>query len=903
MPAHARPGPVARPEIHGQQASSDRRSGSVIPRPGLFRRLNEAGRVVHVCAPPGSGKTVLLRSWISESGIAGSAAWVSVDPKDNDPQAFWLAVADALRRTHAGSRLVRDLTAAPDLDGWRIVERLVSHLGSLDEPLWLVIDDLHELSLEEAVAQLALLLQSAPAQFRIVLLTRRDLPLGFHRLRLDGDVTDLRVNDLRFTIDEARALIERSDVRISESALEALVSSTEGWAAGLRLAALSMSRHQDPERFATAFGGHEQSVAEYLFAEVLQRQPADVSRLLLCTSLLERVSGPLADHLTGSTGSAQILSDLEEAGAFVVALGPDRVWFRYHHLFRDLLSLELRRTAPDEPAALHRAAAEWHAERGDPIEAIRHAQAAEQWDLATELLITHWFRLYLDGRHPVARQLISAFPASLVEANAELAVLAAFNEWAGGSMAEAERFLTMSLRAAAAVPGDRQERFRVALCVVQLSLATARNDVAAVAEEVERLIGPSTESVAPWHRNDLYALAQADIGIAQVLTGQHDAADRQLERALAEARRVDRHVLECQVLAHWALVAVARSPSIAEQRAVDAIEVAREHGWEDQDAAAVASLVIAVVMLLRGRFDEADSWLCRAEMRIVPGGQLTAASLCHGTRALLNFACGKHDQAMAAFHAEEWGEDLLVRRHLQAMRVRLDRLTMLTRIGKSDEAQQALESMDHTMRNTGEMRMALATVKLAQGRPDQAVATLAGVIDGTTPPGSIRCEIQALLLEATARDALGDAAAASSALERALDLAEPDGLLLPFLLVPVDDLLERHRRSRTTHASLIAEVTILSSGRSLHGPRSTQPDLVTDPLSEAELRVLRFLPTNLQAQEIAGEIFVSVNTVRTHMRHLYAKLDVHTRGEAVEQARVRGLLSPSPLRHSLLDEP
>ena len=366
---------------------------------------------------------MLLRSWITETGRAEKAAWVSVEREDPDPQAFWLSVADSLRRTCAGSKLVRDLMAAPDLDGWTIVERLVDDLGALDEKLWLVVDDLHELHAEDALRQLALLVRDAPAQLRFVLLTRRDLPLGLHRLRLDGEVTELRADDLRFTTDESRALLERSGVRLSDGALEGLVGTTEGWAAGIRLAALSMARHPDPEHFATAFGGRERSIAEYLFAEVLQRQPEEVSRLLLRTSILERVSGPLADHLTGGTNAAGALCELEEAGAFVVALGPEREWFRYHHLFRDLLSLELRRTAPDELGALHLAAAEWHAERGDPIEAIRHAQAAEEWDLASQLLIVHWFGLYLDGQQPIAKQLISAFPASTVNANAELAAL------------------------------------------------------------------------------------------------------------------------------------------------------------------------------------------------------------------------------------------------------------------------------------------------------------------------------------------------------------------------------------------------------------------------------------------------------------------------------------------------
>ncbi len=507
----------------GHGANSGGHKGSVIPRSDLFSLLSEAGRVVQVCSPAGSGKTVLLRSWIRETGLGESAAWVSVQRREiPDSQAFWLAVADSLRGTRAGSQFVRGLTAAPSLDGWTIVERLVDDLDALDEPLWLVIDDLHELDAKDALGQLSLFAQKAPDDLRFVVLTRRDLPLGLHQMRLDGEVTELRADDLRFTTDESRALLEQSGVQLSDSALEHLVDTTEGWAAGLRLAALSMARHPDPEHFASAFGGHERSIAEYLFDEVLQHQPEEVSRLLLQTSVLERVSGPLADHLTGSSCSAQILSELEEAGAFVVALGPEREWFRYHHLFRDLLSLELRRTAPDELAVLHRAAAEWHAERGDPIEAIRHAQTAADWGLAAELLMVHWFGLYLGGRQSVARQLIAVFPDSVVAADAELSALAAFNEWAEGSVVEAERYLAMAERGSAAwFHAGRQARFQAVLSILQTGIGGgAESDVDAVVDEVERLIDPTTQAVAPWHGTDLYALAQASIGIAQVWTGR-----------------------------------------------------------------------------------------------------------------------------------------------------------------------------------------------------------------------------------------------------------------------------------------------------------------------------------------------------------------------------------------------
>ena len=271
----------------------------------------------------------------------------------------------------AGSGLVRELTAAPDLDGWAVVERLLKDLAPLADRLWLVIDDVHELRSADALAQLELLVMRAPPELRFVLATRHDLRLGLHRLRLEGELSEIRTADLQFTQAEARELLTAAGVALPEPALAMLHERAEGWAAGLRLAALSLAGHEDPERFAAEFSGSERTVADYLLAEVLERQPDEVRRLLLRTSVLERVSGPLADALTGGSGGERMLAELEQANAFVVSLDAGRSWFRYHHLFADLLQLALRRTAPGEVTALHEAAAGWLAEHGFPVEAIR----------------------------------------------------------------------------------------------------------------------------------------------------------------------------------------------------------------------------------------------------------------------------------------------------------------------------------------------------------------------------------------------------------------------------------------------------------------------------------------------------------------------------------------------------
>ena len=286
----------------------------------------------------------------------------------------------------------------------------------------------------------------APEELRFVLATRHDVRLGLHRLRLEGELTEIRADDLRFSPAQARELLAAAGVRLTDQALALLVDRTEGWAAGLRLAALSLAGHPDPDRFAAEFSGTERTVAEYLLAEVLDRQSAEVRRLLLRTSILERVNGELADLLTGGSGGERVLQDLEEANAFVVSLDAARSWFRYHHLFAGLLQLELRRTEPGEVAALHELAAGWFAGHGFPVEAIRHAQAARDWGLAARLLADHWPGLHLGGQAGTAHELLAGFPAEARAADVELAAVAAADELAQGSLEAAERYLELAER-------------------------------------------------------------------------------------------------------------------------------------------------------------------------------------------------------------------------------------------------------------------------------------------------------------------------------------------------------------------------------------------------------------------------------------------------------------------------
>jgi LuxR family maltose regulon positive regulatory protein len=868
---------------------------AVISRPGLWERLERSARVTVVSAPPGSGKTVLLRSWIGVAGPTKHAAWVPVERDERDPQRFWLSVLGALRQTPAGSGLVRELTAAPDLDGWAIVERLLTDLAPLPDRLWLMIDDVHELGSEQARRQLELLMMRAPEKLRFVLATRHDVRLGLHRLRLEGELTEIRASDLRFTVAEARALFRAVRVELPGSALALLVDRTEGWAAGLRLAALCLAGHPDPERFAAEFSGSERTVAEYLLAEVLDRQPEEVRRLLLRTSVLDRVNGELADLLTGGSGGERVLHELEQAGAFVVSLDAARSWFRYHHLFAGLLQLQLRRTEPGAVAALHERAAGWFAEHGFSVEAVRHAQAARDWGVAARLLADHWPSLYLDGQAVTVHALLAVFPAEVRAADAELAALAAGDELAQGSLEAAERYLGLAERGAASVPEGRRGQLEVLLGMVRLLLARQRGNPSAVAEQARRLqaMAEAPEAAQPGLGDELRTLALVSLGITEFWAARFEEAQRHLEQGVALARRIERPYLEFSGLAYQATVYIGWSPyARAAECGRQAIELAERHGWAAEPAATYAYMVLAAWLVWQGRLEEAEPWVQRAEHTIRAEAEPAAGmSVCY-IRGQFELARGQGRQALAAFQAAEQLAGHVAAPHLLATRARAQQLHALARLGETERAEKALAGLSDQDREPGEMRIATAALRLAQDDPHAATAVLAPVLEGSVPVPPQTWRPHAFLLEAIARNALGDPAAAGRALERALDLAEPGGVLAPFLLHPAPDLLERHARQRTAHAALLAQILDLLAG-DRPAPRPAGPRPPLEPLSNAEIRVLRYLPTHLSAPEIAGELSVSTSTVKTHLRNLYAKLGVHSRAEAVGSARALGLLAPS----------
>ena len=436
------------------------------------------------------------------------------------------------------------------------------------------------------------------------------------------------------------------------------------------------------------------------------------------------------------------------------------------------------------------------------------------------------------------------------------------------------------------------------LAVVRMRLARQCGDLTGVVEESQRLLAPAvaTDLTEPRLGKDLRALALINLGIAELWTSGTDEADRHLEDGIALARQIGRPYLEVTGLAHWAQAVSWRSFPLGAQRGLQAIELAEQHGWADEPVTGLAYLALGVAMVTQGRIEDAERALGQAERTVRTEVEPAAGMRLRYGRGMLEFVCGRHDAALRAFQTAERLAESLVTRHTLAPRLRSHLLQTLARMGETRRVEQALADMDTPERERGEIRIAEASLRLAQDDPKAATAVLAPVIDGSVPLQNAHLwDVQAFLLQAIACDALGDAGAARRALERALDRAEPESLLFPFLYDPAPELLDRHRRHGTAHAPLIAEILNVLAGRK-PGSQPSGPQRLREPLSHAEARVLRYLPTKLSAPEIADEMYLSVNTVKTHMRHLYDKLGAHRRHEAVEQARALGLLAPSPRR-------
>jgi LuxR family maltose regulon positive regulatory protein len=837
-----------------------------------------------ISAPPGAGKTVLLGSWIAAGGPPGPVAWLSLDTADADRRQFWRAVLEALDRAGAGDA-VAELAAHPEGRADRLTAALVKALDARDEPVVLVLDDFHEVA-EAVHGDLDHLLHRPPPALRLVIATRADPPLRLARLRLQEQLTEIREPALALTLDETVEMLGLAGVSLTERDVHRLWDHTEGWAGALRLAALSLRDHPDPSRFVAEFAGDDRAISDYLISEVMTLLSPDDRRFVLRTAIPGVLNGELADALTDRSDGHRRLAELARRGVLLAPLDRRGEWYRYHALFRELLYAELRSDHPDQVPELHRRAALWLAHHGDDARALLHAVEGGAWDLAARLAGERWVDLLIRGEVSVLRPLIERLPREWTAQDPELALAVASALLDRGDHAGAARLLRTAGAAAAAVPPEREARFAVSLAALSLHIARLRGDLAGALETGRELA--REERLEPGVVDpDLRALALVNLGIAELWTGDAASAVRHLERARGAAADVGSDWLVFVAVAHLAaLAATVNDFSRSARKAGEAIALAEQHGWERTWPAGAAYLARATAELLWDREEDAvrSVDLARDALNGTQERGLRAGLALLRSSVLAR--AGDVDSALAVLEsgAEEVGDWPL----LPSLREQFAAREAVLRVELGDRAG-AERAVGPDGAESLPGAVVLAQLKLADGEWDTARATVAqwsAERDRAATPAAV----QAWLVDALALDAIADHDGAGEALERALELAEPGGLrwaLLDFgrSLAP---LMSRHLRRGTAHRSLVGEVLASLEG---NGYRRHAP-FAMEPLSPRERAVLRYLPTMMSNQEIASELFVSVNTVKTHLKAIYRKLDVADRREAVNRARSLELLAP-----------
>jgi LuxR family maltose regulon positive regulatory protein len=617
-----------------------------------------------------------------------------------------------------------------------------------------------------------------------------------------------------------------------------------------------------------------------------------VQQLLVRTSLLDRVNGELGDLLTGRPGSERILLDLEDANAFVVSLDPERTWFRYHHLFADLLRLELRRTLPGQVPSLHRLAAAWFLQHGQIVDAVRHTQAAGDWSEAARLLADHSFSLTLDGQVQTIQTLLRAFPPGAVTEGPDIPLARATCDLAQGRLDAAAAHLRVAETAISSTPPARKHRLEVAAAALKLSLARKRGHLEGVVEQVRFLASPVTgqsdEDIAL--DSDLRAVALMNLGTVEAWSLGNQDSERHLQEGADLARKIGRPYLEVACLAELAFASKIEPFATTRRRCREAIALAEQYGWGAEPVIAPALVNLAGALIWAGEFHEGDRFLRRTARALGTDTGPPIRLLLHmGTGMLLS---GRHRQreALAEYSAAERLQAQLEGSHALMPQLTSWRLAAQARLGHHTEARASLAALDPHLASSAEISNARAAISLAEGSPAAALAAIEDVLNGKAAAVGYVTVVESLLLSALAHRDLGDQRAAIDAVERALALAEADRLVLPFAMIGSVELFEAIPRHETAHAALLTDILDVMRGSSISAGHESSLAVI-EQLSPSELRVLRHLPTNLSRPEIASELSLSVNTVNTHIRNIYAKLGIQDRSSAVQRARDLRLLS------------
>jgi LuxR family maltose regulon positive regulatory protein len=872
-----------------------RRRRGLVPRARLGQRLDRDAlpAVVLVSAPAGFGKTTLLAEWLDAIETTESTAWLSLDRRDSDPAVFWAYVIAAVRKVapDVGADALSTLQSTPTaLEP--VVTSLLNDLGTLAEDVVLVLDDYHLVESLDVQESMLFLVEHLPDQLHLVVGSRADPPWPLAGLRARGELLEVRASDLRFTPQEAAAYLnDAMALDLTPADVDALEARTEGWIAALQLAALSLRGREDPSVFIAEFAGDDRFVVDYLVDEVLDRQTDDVRTFLLETSILNRLTAPLCGAVTGRGDAKTTLEALERSNLFLVPLDDRRQWYRYHHLFGEVLRARLADEAPERVVALHRRACAWFEADGDWSEAIRHAMAGGDFTKAAALVELAIPDLGKARQDATMRALLDALPSDVFANRPVLTLGLVGAHMVTGDIAgveelldDVERWIGPDPPPDGMVVHDHAgfRRLPVQAAMYRAALTLLHGDLAGTVAHGERA---ARLSDADDHFGQ--GAAAALIGLAHWADGDLEAAERQYAAAIASFERIEffADVLGCSL--GLADIRVAQGRLGAARRALTA---GLDLGTANGPLRGTADMHVGLgeLHLERNELDAAAEHL-QASLEL--GDRLALRQHAYRWRVLearLRAVRGDHAGALALLAEAERRYDTDYSPKARPVTATTARI----RLAAGDVAAAEQWAVDSGLRVDDEPsylrdyeHLTFARLLLATAGPTDAVGLLRRLVAAAEAGHREGNAIEALALLALAHDAAGDTPQALAVLEEALNRAAIEGFVRVFLDAgaPMKALLKaavRHGRAADLAAAVLAADV---------APSSPPPQGLVDTLSSRELDVLRLLRSDLSGPEIAAELVVSINTVRTHTKNIFMKLGVNSRRAALRRADELGL--------------
>ena len=904
-------GPLLETKLH-----VPRRRQGLVARPRLIDLLSRGAEaaLTLVSAPAGFGKTSLLADWLAAAGADGrAAAWLSLDQRDNDPALFWTYLVAALKTALPGlGGSAPSLLESPPPPMEVVLATLLNDLSAISNDVVMVLDDYHVIDARDVLDGMAFLLEHLPPQIHLVIASRADPALPLARLRGRGELVEIRATDLRFTTEEAAAYLnEVMGLGLTEEDVTALEGRTEGWIAALQLAALSMRGRDDVAGFIAGFAGDDRYIVDYLVEEVLQRQSDHVRQFLLQTSILDRLSGPLCDAVTGQDGGKARLEALDRGNLFLVPLDDRRQWYRYHQLFADVLQAHLLDERPEDIPELHRRASAWFEQSGEPSEAIRHALAAEDFERAADLIelaapATRQYR-----QEATLRRWLEALPEELLRVRPVLSDAYAGSLLVRGEVEGVESYLQDAERwldPRTGGPPGSLARSPEMVVVDEEGFRALPASIAVHRAGQARILGDAAGTVAHARRAlDLVGEddhlgrggAAALLGLVYWTNGDLDAAHHWYADGMASLEKAG---YLSDVVGGAITLADLRVAKGRLREAMTTYErglrVATEHAPPVLRGAADMHVGMSQLCYERNELDAAMQHLLTSrelgEHAGLPKNRYrwrVAMARIRAAEGDLGGALDLLDEA-DRLYVSDFSPDV---RPVPALRARV-----LVALGRLDEAldwasERGLSVDDDVSYLREFEHLILARVLLAHYQAERShgsihevnvlVERLLQAAEEGARTGSV---LEILVLQALAQQTQGDIPAALASLQRALTLAEPEGYVRTFVDEgsPMASLLRaaaKHGMARSYVGSLLAAFDTTED----RGP--VKQGLI-EPLSERELVVLRLLGTDLDGPDIARELVVSLNTMRTHTKNIYAKLGVNNRRAAVRRARELDLL-------------